>query len=160
MRYGLTREDREALGGLASTPRLLIDLSSVPFMDSAGLGALIKAAHPTWLPSEIKSALMTTATDTVSSAADPFAQGAGFVNPNGAADPGLVEGVRLPVRRVDDHVVRSCSWWSRTRAAAVMAPMRQGQRLTRRSALKVVLSSELPRSAGARVAACSRLTVR
>ena len=35
-----------------------------------------------------------------------------------------------------------------------------GQRLTRRSALKVVLSSELPRSAGARVAACSRLTVR
>ena len=41
-----------------------------------------------------------------------------------------------------------------------MAPMRQGQRLIRRSALKVVFSSELPRSAGARVAACSRLTVR
>src|SRR3954447_12947263 len=41
-----------------------------------------------------------------------------------------------------------------------MAPMRQGQRLTRRSALKVVLSRELPRSAGARVAACSRFTVR
>jgi hypothetical protein len=56
----------------------------------AGLGALIKAAHPTWLPSEIKSALMTTARDTVSSAGDPFAQGAGFVNPTPAADPGLV----------------------------------------------------------------------
>ena len=56
----------------------------------AGIGALMKAKHPTWLPSEIKSALMTTATDTVSSADDPFAQGAGFVNPNGAADPGLV----------------------------------------------------------------------
>jgi subtilisin family serine protease len=56
----------------------------------AGLGALIKAAHPDWLPSEIKSALMTTAGDTVSSATDPFAQGAGFVNPNGAVDPGLV----------------------------------------------------------------------
>src|ERR1700730_1264514 len=33
---------------------------------------------------------MTTAGDTVSSANAPFAQGAGFVHPNGAADPGLV----------------------------------------------------------------------
>lgn len=56
----------------------------------AGLGALMKAAHPTWLPSEIKSALMTTTMDTVSSADDPFAQGAGFVQPNSATDPGLV----------------------------------------------------------------------
>jgi len=56
----------------------------------AGVGALLKALHPTWLPSEIKSAIMTSARDTVSSAGDPFAQGAGFVNPNGAADPGLV----------------------------------------------------------------------
>jgi anti-sigma B factor antagonist len=32
---------REALAELTAAPRLLIDLSSVPFMDSAGLGALI-----------------------------------------------------------------------------------------------------------------------
>jgi anti-sigma B factor antagonist len=32
---------RESLVELASKPRLLIDLSEVPFMDSAGLGALI-----------------------------------------------------------------------------------------------------------------------
>jgi subtilisin family serine protease len=56
----------------------------------AGIGALIMAAHPNWLPSEIKSAIMTSAGDTVSTADDPFAQGAGFVNPNGAVDPGLV----------------------------------------------------------------------
>jgi hypothetical protein len=56
----------------------------------AGIGALLRAAHPAWLPSEIKSAIMTSAGDTVSSAGDPFAQGAGFVNPNGAANPGLV----------------------------------------------------------------------
>ena len=56
----------------------------------AGIGALMKAKHPTWLPSEIKSALMTSAGDTVSSANNPFAQGAGWVAPNRAANPGLV----------------------------------------------------------------------
>ena len=32
---------RETLSDLANRPQLLIDLSEVPFMDSAGLGALI-----------------------------------------------------------------------------------------------------------------------
>src|SRR3546814_5828513 len=34
-------EFRNALGGVADADALLIDLSAVPFMDSAGLGALI-----------------------------------------------------------------------------------------------------------------------
>jgi subtilisin family serine protease len=68
----------------------LISGTSMASPHIAGIGALMKAAHPTWLPSEIKSALMTSARDTVSSANDPFAQGAGFVAPNPAADPGLV----------------------------------------------------------------------
>jgi len=56
----------------------------------AGIATLLMARHPDWLPSEIKSAMMTSARPTVSSAGDPFAQGAGNVNPNPAADPGLV----------------------------------------------------------------------
>ena len=56
----------------------------------AGIGALLAARHPDWSPADIKSAMMTSARDTVSSGNDPFAQGAGFVNPNEAADPGLV----------------------------------------------------------------------
>ncbi len=65
----------------------------------AGLSLLIKQAHPTWSPSAIKSALMTTATSTLSDGRAPtdqtagllpWAQGAGFVNPSKALDPGLV----------------------------------------------------------------------
>lgn len=55
----------------------------------AGLGALLTDLHPDWSPMMIKSALMTTGTDLLSGA-DPFAQGAGHVDPNSAADPGLV----------------------------------------------------------------------
>jgi len=56
----------------------------------AGIGALLAARHPAWTPADIKSALMTSTGDTVSSAGAPFAQGAGIVDPNAAADPGLV----------------------------------------------------------------------
>ena len=68
----------------------LISGTSMASPHIAGIGALLRAKHPTWLPSEIKSAMMTSARDTISSADDPFAQGAGFVQPNPAADPGLV----------------------------------------------------------------------
>lgn len=66
-----------------------------------GIAALIKAAHPSWSPSAIKSAIMTTATivdkknepiraDPDRRRADAFDYGSGFVNPAGALDPGLV----------------------------------------------------------------------
>jgi hypothetical protein len=67
----------------------------------AGISALLKQAHPTWSPAMIKSALMTTATDTYPDGKPgnlagqlPFAQGAGHINPNGANDPGLVYDAR------------------------------------------------------------------
>ncbi|KAL3625296.1 hypothetical protein CASFOL_030750 [Castilleja foliolosa] len=67
----------------------------------SGLAALLKAAHPDWSPSAIKSALMTTAytVDNTNSrlrdAADysfstPHAYGAGHVDPHKALSPGLV----------------------------------------------------------------------
>jgi subtilisin family serine protease len=66
----------------------------------AGLAALIIQRHPAWSPMAVKSALMTTAstrdnkgqpisTDS-NQPAGPFDYGSGHVNPNGAADPGLV----------------------------------------------------------------------
>ena len=68
------------------------DLYSGTSMSSphvAGLAALLMDLHPDWSPMMIKSALMTTGFDLLSGA-DPFAQGAGHVAPNTAADPGLV----------------------------------------------------------------------
>jgi len=63
----------------------------------AGLAALLKHLHPTWSPAAIKSALMTTGYATfddkqpgMANGQLPWAQGAGHVNPNAAADPGLV----------------------------------------------------------------------
>ncbi len=64
----------------------------------AGLAALLMDLHPTWSPMAVKSALMTTGYDVLdgsppSQTNNPiliFRQGAGFVAPNTAADPGLV----------------------------------------------------------------------
>jgi hypothetical protein len=70
----------------------LFDLYSGTSMSSphvAGLAALLIDKYPGWSPMMVKSALMTTGFDLLSGA-DPFAQGAGHVEPNTAADPGLV----------------------------------------------------------------------
>ncbi|KAL3825394.1 hypothetical protein ACJIZ3_021423 [Penstemon smallii] len=67
----------------------------------SGLAALLKAAHPEWSPSAIKSALMTTSytvdntNSSLRDAADyslstSFAHGAGHVDPHKALTPGLV----------------------------------------------------------------------
>jgi hypothetical protein len=61
----------------------------------AGVAALIRQAHPDWSPAQVKSALMTTASQDVlkedgATPADPFDMGAGHIVPNSATDPGLV----------------------------------------------------------------------
>lgn len=60
----------------------------------AGVAALLKDLHPDWNPMMIKSALMTSAYDILDGPnTHPlviFRQGAGHIEPNSAADPGLV----------------------------------------------------------------------
>ncbi|XP_055803162.1 subtilisin-like serine-protease S [Solanum dulcamara] len=66
-----------------------------------GVVALLKAVHPSWSPSAIKSAIMTTAklsdmhhkpiiVDPEGKRANPFDFGSGFVNPTKVLDPGLI----------------------------------------------------------------------
>ena len=60
----------------------------------AGAAALLKQLYPTWSPAAIKSALMTSTNDIkLASGAldlDRWGYGAGHLNPNGSANPGLV----------------------------------------------------------------------
>jgi subtilisin family serine protease len=62
---------------------------------AAGVAALVKAAHPSWTPEEIKSALMTSAVQAVKkedgvTAATPFDDGAGSIRADRAINPTLV----------------------------------------------------------------------
>jgi hypothetical protein len=62
---------------------------------SAGSSAIVKSDHPTWTPAEIKSALMTSATQAVtkedgSTPADPFDMGAGRIQVDKAINPTVV----------------------------------------------------------------------
>ncbi|XP_019056699.1 PREDICTED: subtilisin-like protease SBT4.2 [Tarenaya hassleriana] len=58
----------------------------------AGAAAYIKTLHPDWSPSFIRSAIMTTARPMIASdnQGAEFAYGSGYINPVGAANPGLV----------------------------------------------------------------------
>jgi subtilisin family serine protease len=62
---------------------------------AAGVAALVKAAHPSWTPEEIKSALMTSSVQAVKkedgvTAATPFDDGAGSIRADRAVSPTLV----------------------------------------------------------------------
>lgn len=83
----------------------------------SGLAALLKSVHKDWSPAEIKSALMTTAYtlnnkgDPIgdfgsnnSQSANPFAFGSGHVDPESAADPGLIYDIATK-----DYLLYLCS---------------------------------------------------
>lgn len=97
---GLTQEQHDDIvNGTLVPPVEFVSMqgTSMSAPHVAGLSALLRQKHPSWTPAMIKSALMTTATDTFPDTQQgdlrgnlPFAQGAGHVNPTAALDPGLV----------------------------------------------------------------------
>ncbi|MEO5687311.1 MAG: S8 family serine peptidase [Burkholderiaceae bacterium] len=97
---GYTQDQRNQLaaGTLAAGPAWAsYDGTSMATPHITGISLLLKQAHPTWSPSAIKSAMMTTAFDTLNDGLTgmqngklPWSQGAGFISPNKAINPGLV----------------------------------------------------------------------
>ena len=100
------QRDAVAAGGVApKTDWAFYTGTSMASPHVAGVAALLKQRHPDWTPAAIKSALMTTATDTFSDGLNgavawdatarttgtlPWGQGAGHIAPSTASDPGLV----------------------------------------------------------------------
>jgi subtilisin family serine protease len=81
--------------GPAGNLYMAIAGTSMSSPHSAGVSALVKAAHPTWTPEEIKSALMTSSLQTVVkedgvTPAGAFDMGAGSIRADRAVNPTLV----------------------------------------------------------------------
>ncbi|KAK3145207.1 hypothetical protein QOZ80_4AG0325400 [Eleusine coracana subsp. coracana] len=105
---------------LAGNHFAMISGTSMAAPHVAGIAALIKQRHPSWGPSAIASAMSTSARsqDNRGEAmmsegfeigslhpGTPFDYGAGFVNPAGALDPGLI----IAPRDDDDYISFLCS---------------------------------------------------
>ncbi|XP_020548617.1 subtilisin-like protease SBT1.7 [Sesamum indicum] len=91
----------------------------------SGIAALIKSVHPDWSPAMIKSAIMTSATQTNLNnslildqrllPADIFATGAGHVNPPRALDPGLVYDIKTR-----DYISYLCYMYTENQVAIIV----------------------------------------
>ena len=92
---GMTPTPASPVGGPPGQLFQAIGGTSMSSPHSAGASALVKAAHPSWTPAMIKSALMTSAAQDVLkedgvTPFDPFDAGAGSIRVNRAVDPTLV----------------------------------------------------------------------
>jgi hypothetical protein len=127
------------LGGPPGQLFQAIGGTSMSSPHSAGASALVKAAHPSWTPAMIKSALMTAAEVDVLkedgvTPADPFDAGAGGLRVNRAVSPTLVfdetfenfvASAGNPLHRIDLNI------------ASVDAPTMTGTITTTRTAMNV-----------------------
>ncbi|TVU32366.1 hypothetical protein EJB05_24093, partial [Eragrostis curvula] len=116
-----------ASGGLPGAPPTfnIISGTSMSTPHLSGIAAAIKSKNPEWSPAAIRSAIMTTADaadrsggpilDEQHAPADWFAAGAGHVNPEKAADPGLVYDINP-----SDYVGYLCSLY-KSREVSVVA---------------------------------------
>ena len=109
-------------GAIASGPPgdlyMAIAGTSMSSPHAAGVSALVKAAHPTWTPGQVKSALMTSSIQQVLkpdgvTAADPFNRGPGSIRADRAIDPSLTFDVTAaqyaglasnPLLRIDANI--------------------------------------------------------
>jgi subtilisin family serine protease len=118
----------------------------------AGIAALMKELHPSWSPMAIKSALMTSAGDVIDGGTPApntsptliFRQGAGHVQPNAAATPGLVFdsnfadwlgflcGTQLPTSACTNAGVPVIDASDMNVASIAIGDMTGGQTITRR----------------------------
>ena len=90
-----TTPEQSASGGVQGELYEYLQGTSMSSPHVAGIGALLKEAHPDWSPAAIRSALVTSARQDVTkedgvTPADPFDYGGGHIVPNAAVDPGLV----------------------------------------------------------------------
>ncbi|MFL5949221.1 MAG: S8 family serine peptidase [Gaiellaceae bacterium] len=92
---GMTPQPTGTVNGPAGNLYQAIAGTSMSSPHAAGVAALIKAAHPTWTPPEIVSAMMTSSLQSVVkedgvTPANPFDMGAGRVQVDRAVNPTLV----------------------------------------------------------------------
>ncbi|QSX35448.1 S8 family serine peptidase [Shewanella avicenniae] len=151
--------------GPAPSDFTLMSGTSMSSPHVAGAGALLKSAHPSWTPDNIRSALMLTATTAQAmfkadgvTAADPFDVGAGRIRVDLAAKTGLLmdeadenyinadpdlggdpRTLNIP-SMTDSNCVTSCSWTRTVTATAAGTWTAAGTAVDTESGLSITVT--------------------
>ena len=139
---GTTPRPIDVASGPPGQRFMIIAGTSMSSPHSAGVSALVKAAHPDWTPGQIKSALMTSSVQDVTRSddngfitpANPFDTGAGSIRANRAVNPTLTFDVPA-----EDYYLSTTDARGRVNLnlPSVDAPVMPGQLTTTRSGVNV-----------------------